>query len=369
MADAEVVEKKEEAKVEDKEKEQEKEEEKKPEIDAEREGLLEKGEVLRGEKESPEKEEEESEEKEEKEEKEEEEIEEGDLNELLTEFPQLAKLGIKSVKELAERYAGGVEQFNKDREFVAELEKRGIKNPREREELLEKLTTGKHIKITEKKEPDEPKSFSDTRKDSFSQLIPKQIQTEEIDENGNPIVRDLTEEEKKTELERFHSSAEMIYPSEHANRLNTAEKLAFQTYDDRVWEDYQLKRLLKEKFKDEIPPDDLRTKIQEFMKPYPATRDEIVRKAINEGKNYMEALHHYYLSQVKKDEIDKAKEERIRKQVEEEMESRSAGKTETKGKKGEPLGKSKSFDEMSDTEKRQDLISKGKLLRSKGLIS
>jgi len=294
------------------------------------------------------------------EEKEEIETEEIDWDAFKEEFPQIDKLGIENFKDMAKRYFGGLDTLNTYGEVVAALKEAGVdvKSPEGRAELAKRLKAGGDIKIPPATE-EKPTDFASARKESFKSLIPKQVQTGETDEEGNPLVRNLTEEELQAEVDRFNDSAELIYPSEHAEKVARADLLAIQTLDDRTWEQFQIGRLLKEKFKDEIIPDDIRSKIMDYMEDFPATRNEIIRKARESGKNYWEALHNYWLSQVKRDDINREKETEIRKDIESELKKKQDKVTETKKTKGEPLETSTSFEKLPLMSKRK-LIEEGK---------
>lgn len=334
----------EEAKTEQKVKaEVDEKEEEAPGLEQEREAL---GKEMQAESSPPEEKEDEGKPEKKEPEKKEGEVEDIDWDGLMAEFPQLEKIGIKSVRDLAARYAGGVEQFEKDHQIVTELEKRGIKDPRAREELLKKLEAG--AEITPSKPAEKPKSFVDFRKENLTQLIPKQVPTGEEDEiTGEPVMRETTEEERTGKLSELSNLSELIYPSAQAERLNIAESASMKTFNDLEWQNFQIVSLLKEKFKDEIVPDELRGKIEEFMKPYPAIGNEIVNKAINEGRNFWGDLHKYYLSQVKKDDIDKAKEERLRIQAEKDAQDKLAARTESGKPKTTP---SETEDDLSNPE-------------------
>jgi len=278
-----------------------------------------------------------------------EEIEEVDWDKLMEENPELAKLGVKSVKDLAERYSGGLEQWRLDRDFMKQLEESGYDTKAKRKEILAKLQAKEDIKPPVK--PEAPESFKNTRSKKLSSLIPQQ-RIDPTTEEARP----LTEEEKAQEIKKMDDFAEMVYPSETEEVVKNTNAMAFDNEDDIQWLLFQLAPIL-EKFKDELIPNSVRADIQRHSELFPKTYQEIILEAKKKGQNFYNAVYHHFVTTTKSDQIEAERKKRWEEErVKEEEKKKTALDLEKKKKKGEPLETPKEFGKKSLMDKRKAIL-------------
>lgn len=333
----------EEKKVEETKPEEKKVEETKPE---EKSSLEQKREELLKEEEKS-TEEKTAEEKKAKEEFEEEEV---DWDALMEKFPRIAKMDVKDIEDVLSRYDGGLEQFDRDRAFVAELEKLGYDTRVKREEVLAKLKGKGDITPPAKPEPE--KTFKDTRSERLAQLVPQQVRDPETGE-----ARAITEEEKATEQKRLESFAESISPGDLPDKVDRVDMDNLNLQDDLSWLLFRLEPLLKKQ--DDLLSDDIRKQILDHSKQFPQTYAEIVLNAKKSGKNHYAAVYHHFITMTKQEQIDAEKKKNWKEEQLEEDKKKKAAKVETAKRAREPLEPQKTFAEKSVMAKRKAIVDAG----------
>jgi len=285
------------------------------------------------------------------------EIQDVDWDALMEKHPELAKLGIEGVEQLAERYAGGLKDFQADREIVAQLEKAGINSPQLRDELLAKLKAKEDITPPAKPEPE--KTFKDTRSERLAQLVPQQVRDPDTEDPGTGAVirggvRAITEEEKVAEQKRLETFAESISPGDLPDKVDRVDMENLNLQDDLSWLLFKLQPLLKKH--DDLLSDDIRKQILDHSKQFPQTYAEIVLNAKKNGKNHYEAVYHHFITTTKQEQIDAEKKKNWETERTKEEEKKKAAKVETAKRAGESLEPQKTFAEKSVMAKRKAIV-------------
>jgi hypothetical protein len=278
-----------------------------------------------------------------------------DWDELMEKHPGIAKLGKNDLDEILTSYEGGLEQFNKDRELVAELEKDGYDTREKKIEALKQLRelrakSGTTIPLTKGEET--LKSFREQRQEKFSAIIPAQIQDPDTGE-----VRALTDEERKARLAGHEAYAETICPGDVPDRVSSLEMDSWGIKDELYWTLMRLEPIL-EQFKDKILPNNVRQDIIKHSRQFPKTYEEITQKAIAEGRNPYKAAHHHFISTTKADLIEAEKKKAWESEFKANEEKKKIAMTTEKGTKGGEPGAPKSFKDMTTWEKVKYIESK-----------
>ena len=277
------------------------------------------------------------------EEKPKEEVEETtlDWDELCKKYDVLEKLNIDSPERLAESFANLHPRFQKDSEVIAALKKRGVDldTPEGRREFLNRVegSTGADLGKVLTPETGQPQNFQQARRQKIEQAIKENTIKDYDPVTGEEITRKLKPEELKAETDKIEGVYNQIFPIEYAQAIEETNAVAAQTNKQYLWDQYQVLKVIKEKFKDEILPDSTQDEIMKFFDPFPATAQELIKTARKNGKNPWEALHQHFLSQTKKSELDEKRKKKQQEQVEKEASQRLAAKTETKSEKEKPL--------------------------------
>lgn len=289
------------------------------------------------------------------------EIQDVDWDALMEKFPRIAKMDVKGIEDVLSRYDGGLEQFGRDRQFVAELENLGYDTRVKREEVLAKLRAKEDITPPAKPEPE--KTFKDTRIERLAQLVPKQVRDPDTEnpETGAVIpggVRAITEEERVAEQKRLESFAEAISPSDLPDTVDRLQDETLNLQDKLTFTLFRLQPILEE-FKDKILPETVYKELIGFSEKFPRTCAEIIETAQKKGENFYVPLYHHFITTTKKEQIEAEQKKRWEEGRTKEEEKKKAAKIETAKRAGESLEPQKSFAEKSVMAKRKAIVDAG----------
>lgn len=289
------------------------------------------------------------------------EVQDVDWDALGEKYPTIKKLNLMSPEELAKSYDGGYEQWQRDRQYIAELEKLGYDTREKREEVLAKLRAKEDIAPPAKPEPE--KTSRQSRSERLAKFIPRRIRDPDtIDPDTEEVspgkVRPITEEEKVAKQKEFDSFAEAISPGDLPDTVDRLEIDTLNQQDELAWILFRLQPLLEE-HKDKILPNDIRKQILDHSEKFPRTYAEIVENARKKGQNHYEAVYHHFITTTKRDQIDVEKKKRWEAEHSREEEKKRAAKVETAKRADESLEPSKTFGEKSVMAKRKAIVDAG----------
>jgi len=254
------------------------------------------------------------------------ETEELDWDELSKKYPQIEKLGYKNVTDLIDRHFGGLPEFEKDHELVAELEKRGYNTPEKRTELFKQIDQGLHGTPKEIPPATKPEvtDFKTSRKTNLESYFKSRGKYNEMGE----LVA-LTPEEMKAQVESYEGLAEALVPSAEIEKIGRLSNALDGLEENFLWEMYKYSGAY-DGSKRGIIQDSVRKEITDkLVKEFPATAMEIVQKARQAGRNWWSDLHNYYIATTQKEKINEAQTKREQEIKEQEAQKRLKAQTET----------------------------------------
>ena len=273
----------------------------------------------------------------------EEEIE--DWDKLLEENPELGKLGIDSVGGLIKSYLGGLKDFKKRGEVTAELEKLGIDTPEKARELLGQLRQFPKAPPSPGSS-EEPITFANVRRRMFEGLIPET----QVDPTTGEAVK-ISPEDRKKSIDQLNQLAEHIFPSQLVDVMSGIQQMNQNLFEELQWLQFKYTEHWDGKVKDKpLISNEIRQHIKEHSKQYPHTYQEIIAKAIMEGKNIFDAAYNHFIAVTKKEDITKAQREHIKKELEEEEKKRREKTSQLPS--GEKIGSQGPVENIVDLNKR-----------------
>jgi len=279
-----------------------------------------------------------------------EDIEDIDLQAIKEKHQIVEKLKLKdsSIADLLDdvltRYAGALPTLQRDSEIVAELKKAGYETPEERAELFAKLKTKAEISPTPETTEKPPETWADVRRKKLLDYVPK------TDPNtGAP----LSQEEKDKQLKVLEEYADSIVPATLPDDVSKLWSGTLSLRDELNWALFRLQPILEQHSEDLIP-ENVRSEILEHSKKFPYVYAGIVDQARKEGKNYYEAVYHYFINTTKGERIEAEKRKRWEAEREKEEAKKRAAKTESAKTVG-GVKTSKSWKDMSFAEKEAEL--------------